>query len=156
MQGTDKISIGLGADQIVSVPRAPPVNLGLPMEDDDMETEEPLEDEIDLGFPGFDSKKDPLGLNGARFTFRQKFTGRHVRGFPDKKLHNLIAHEKSLYDIPAKVRGEVYRLFEAQLHQKIATQLQKNLRVYREVLQQSHVTRVSSFIGASCVNVGHS
>jgi helicase required for RNAi-mediated heterochromatin assembly 1 len=135
--------VGLTEDQMVPVPEAPPINLGLPMEESDIEYEQitELQEEFD---PQADGAKDTDILSGEWLPFKRKFTGRHP--FPsflnDKKIKKMLNAQKNLFDIPVAMRGEVYRFFEKQMNMIALREFRVRLKEYENSVKSYVVTKV--------------
>jgi len=135
------------------VPETPPINLGLEIEQGDIEEEE-VED-IDDEFKtdaAFEANKvdDDDELAGDKVLFKRKFTGRHSNppALAAGKIKHKLGSCKNLYDIPRANRGEIYRFFENAMNKIILKGLKERLEEYQDVVKSWTITRVSSKPGA--------
>ncbi len=142
--------LGLTTAQLMSVPETAPINLGLAVEQTDIELEELVED-IDNEFKTDDADvtehkpEDDEGLRGEWMPFKRKFTGRHSHppALTDKQIKQKLNGCKNLHDIPVASRGEIYRFWESEMNKTVANELKVRLKEYQETANGWTITRVS-------------
>jgi helicase required for RNAi-mediated heterochromatin assembly 1 len=141
--------VGLTEEQLMPVPETAPINLGLAMEQADIEYEEQVED-IDNEFKtdAADEENkldDNEGLKGEWLAFKRKFTGRHsyLQTLTDKKIKSKLSSWKNLYDVPLAHRGEVYRYLEKEMNKLALKELKIRMKEYKQFVQGWAVTKVS-------------
>jgi helicase required for RNAi-mediated heterochromatin assembly 1 len=138
----------LTEDQIMPVPETAPINLGLGLEEGDVEYEEQVEDignEFKADFSEeVNNLDDDEGLEGEWLPFLRKFTGRHShpQTLSDKKIKQKIASWKNMYDIPVGQRGEVYRFLEKEMNKIVLKDLKARLIKYQDYVNAWTVTKV--------------
>jgi helicase required for RNAi-mediated heterochromatin assembly 1 len=139
------LMIGLTKDQMMRIPETPPINLGLPMEESDIEYEqiEELEEEANVKADGEKPQDD--SLNGIWVPFNRKFTGRHSSPptLNDKKIKKLLTSHKNLLEIPVALRGEIYRFFEKQVNIIALRDFRTRLQQFEQHVNSYLVTKVS-------------
>ncbi|KAE9364989.1 P-loop containing nucleoside triphosphate hydrolase protein [Stipitochalara longipes BDJ] len=147
----DDIAKWLTEEQIMPVPETTPINLGLEVEQADIEEEEveDIDNEFKTDAADEESKLDDEdGLEGVELLFKRKFTGRH--SFPsnlsDKKIKQKLASLKNLYDIPLAHRGEFYRFFEKAMNKNVLKELKVRLKEYQDAVNGWTVTKHLSSI----------
>ncbi len=130
--------IGLG-DEVMLVPRAPPANLGLPVEEMDLEIEQ-LQ-----SLQKLEALCDDAGaeaLPGVWIPFRRKFTGDYTTASAAKTTHNLSSIS-NLNRVPKENRAEWYRGFELMLLAKLQSKLKDCLVKYKKSVEEYQVAKVS-------------
>jgi helicase required for RNAi-mediated heterochromatin assembly 1 len=133
------------------VPETPPLNLGLAVEETDLDYEEEIADidnEFKVDATDVENRLDDLeGLKGEWLSFRRKFTGRHSHPptLSDKKIKQKLGSLKNLYDIPLANRGEVYRYFEKEMNKAALREFKGRLKEYQEYVNGWNVTKVCVF-----------
>jgi helicase required for RNAi-mediated heterochromatin assembly 1 len=149
--------IGLTPDQMMRVPGTPQINLGLPIEDDiENEDIEELEDALAADVTGIGAMKEVAddALTGEWVPIRRRTTGRHT--FPailtDRKIKQMLAREKNLFDIPLAMRGEVYRFFEKQVNLITLRDLRACLKEYQSQVNSYMLTKVRCLVGEKFCN----
>ncbi|OWP00699.1 hypothetical protein B2J93_1084 [Marssonina coronariae] len=133
------IATWLSADQLMLIPRAPLVNLGLPLEDADIELEQ-LRD-LEASGEAHEEKESDFGLNGIWVGFQRRFTGRHSAPVHGGDVKKLLKKCENMYEIPQARRGEVYRYFEKEIDAVIATSLRQLLQKYKRCVDDYSVTK---------------
>ncbi len=131
----------------MTIPGATPGDLGLPMEEGDIEFEQLQELEQQMvEADGSNDKDKDFGLNGEWVPFRRKHTGRHQGSVDESSVKKLLGSLKSdnLYHIPVARRGEVYRYFEKQLDEIMMLQLQQSLQKYKQYVEGYSITKVNT------------
>ncbi|CAL3971107.1 unnamed protein product [Diplocarpon coronariae] len=121
------------------IPRAPLVNLGLPLEDADIELEQ-LRD-LEASGEAHEEKESDFGLNGIWVGFQRRFTGRHSAPVHGGDVKKLLKKCENMYEIPQARRGEVYRYFEKEIDAVIATSLRQLLQKYKRCVDDYSVTK---------------
>lgn len=126
----------------------PQVNLGLPMEEEDISFEQArllaLEldgNENDPDSPAKDQDSDALG--GVWVPFKRKFTGceAHVS---DVKMKGILKKTSDLNRIEkGPIRGEIYRYWEKKLNIIALRELRAHLTEYHKMVRDYQVTKVS-------------
>lgn len=119
-------------DQLEPIPRTPPINPNLEMEEGDIEHEklQELEDEA-RGDSQEDRERE--ALTGVWLGFTRTVTGRDT-GIDSKDIKKLLAAKKSLHSIPAAKRGDVYRYFIDKLNRIMRKLLKEQLAKYEEAV----------------------
>lgn len=134
------------------VPETAPVNLGLAVEQGDIEYEEQIED-VDNEFKADATDEenkldDDEGLKGEWLPFMRKFTGRHShpQTLSDKGIKQKLASWKNLYDVPVAHRGEVYRFLEKEMNKIVLKELKVRFKEYQDFVNGWTVTKVSLWV----------
>jgi helicase required for RNAi-mediated heterochromatin assembly 1 len=139
-------SSGLTENQLAEIPGPPQKNLGLPMEEEEIQFEQPegLLAEI-AAEAGFDSSEENTkdALIGTWIPFGRRRTGRHHGVVNDRRVKKLLKENDHLFSIPESSRGEVYRFWEKKLNEEIALKLRAHLRYYQETVRNYQVAKVS-------------
>lgn len=120
----------------------PSVNLGLPLEEGDIEYEQQQDWELEMTAADAPEDKERDALAGTYLGFRRKLTGRHVSTFNEKKVKKLLAGKKNLYDIPVGERGNVYRFGELKLNKSMEKNLRSHLKLYQAAVDDGRVHKV--------------
>lgn len=130
-------------NQLMPIAGAPVVNLGLPLEESDIEFEQLLELEMMTEAGGLNEheEEEATGLGGLWVPFKRTFTGRHDSVISERKIKKLLLTCKDLYKIPAATRGEVYRYFEQHTDASMLRVLHQKLRKYDAFVADYSVTR---------------
>ncbi|KAK2624874.1 hypothetical protein QTJ16_006067 [Diplocarpon rosae] len=123
----------------MSVPRAPLVNLGLPLEDADIELEQ-LRD-LEASGEAHEEKESDFGLNGMWVGFERRFTGRHSPLVHGEYVKQQLKKCENMYEIPQARRGEVYRYFEKEMYATITTSLRQIFQKYKRCVDDYSVTK---------------
>lgn len=134
--------IGVGDDQLMHIPRTRPVNLGLPLEDSDIDYEQLQEAEGEMAEEPAD-KSDIEHLTGEFMPFGRKTTGKHTVPGSVKNIKSRLRKFKDLYEFPKGDRGEVYRYFEKQLNEVMLRELRSALKEYQDVVDNYQYTKAS-------------
>jgi helicase required for RNAi-mediated heterochromatin assembly 1 len=135
--------VGLGVDGLTPIPRTPQVNLGLPLEEADLEFEQLQELEQEL--EGQDFEEDNGRLFGRWLPFQRDFTGKASATIDDRKIRKFLRSHESLYDIPGSWRGSIYRYWEKQLNKDCLAKLQILLADYNRIVDTNKITKVANF-----------
>lgn len=116
------------------------MNLGLPVEESDVEYEQLQQVEME----GEDSSEDndAESLRGTLLLLSPKLTGRCPPGVDDRKIKKLLSSNKNLYDIPIGMRGPIYRYFEKKLNKSLLAKLKDQLREYKAVVDGFRIVKV--------------
>ena len=112
------------------------------LEDSDIEFEK-LEEEEKETSEGLEE----IALKGVWIPFSKRFTGKRTQGVSEKKLKKLLGVKKSLQDIPAGMRGDVYRFFEKQLERLMTDAMRGKLELYGKVAQDIKISKVGNSSG---------
>jgi helicase required for RNAi-mediated heterochromatin assembly 1 len=135
--------IGLTRNQMMPIPETPPINLGLPVEEIDIEYEQ-IEELEEAKVAADGEKPQDDALHGTWMPFNRKFTGRH--SVPsicnDKKIKNLLKSRNNLYTIPVAMRGEVYRFLEKEMNLIALGNFRTRLRQFEQHVNSYLVTKV--------------
>lgn len=123
------------------MPHAPLINMGLPLEESDLEYEQLQE--VEQETEGLPADKDIDALRGVIIAFGRTTTGRCLPGHEDRKIKKL-ASKKDLHEIPAGMRGPVYRYWEKQLDKSILAKLKEQLRGYKSSTDDLRMVKVRS------------
>lgn len=142
--------IGLTEAQIMPVPQTAPVNLGLEVEQEDLNEEQVEDINNEFKADATDEERnldDEEGLKGDWVPFQRKFTGRHSypQNLSDKMIKQKLASWKNLYDVPLAHRGEVYRFWEKEMNKIVVKELKAKLKDYQDCVKGWSVTKVSIF-----------
>lgn len=124
---------------MVPVPQTPQINLGLPIEEADLEFEQLQELEQEL--ESAESHED--NLNGKVLPFLRSFTGRPSAAIDDRKIKRALSSRESLYDIPQSWRGPIYRYWEKQVNRECLVKLRSLLADYKSIVETTRITKVS-------------
>jgi helicase required for RNAi-mediated heterochromatin assembly 1 len=116
------------------------INLGLPVEESDLEYEQLQQVELEDGESPIDKEAD--ALPGQWIPFRREWTGRCPSGIEDKKVKKLLSSNKNLYDIPMGMRGPVYRFWEKKLNKNMLEKLRVDLREYKSTVDSIRIVKV--------------
>jgi helicase required for RNAi-mediated heterochromatin assembly 1 len=135
--------LGLGADALTPIPRTPQINLGLPLEEADLEFEQLQELELELEGQNFE--EDNGRLFGRWLPFLRDFTGKASATIDDRKIRKFLACHENLYDIPESWRGSIYRYWEKQLNKDCLAKLQTLLADYKRIVDTTKITKVVNF-----------
>ncbi|PBP15776.1 hypothetical protein BUE80_DR013525 [Diplocarpon rosae] len=133
------IATWLAEDQLMSIPRAPLVNFGLPLEDADIELEQ-LRD-LEASGEAHEEKESDFGLNGIWVGFERRFTGRHSPPVNSEDVKQQLKKCENMYEIPQARRGEVYRYFEKEMYAIITTSLRQLFQKYKRCVDDYTVTK---------------
>jgi len=124
--------------QLMPIPRTPLVNLGLELEDTEMEYEEIEEMEGEASAELREAKEE--GLSGDWFPFARTSTGKSSPATAPSKIKKWC-NKKNLYDVPVAFRGEVYRAWVTQLDAKILRELRAHMYEYQDITKRYDVAR---------------
>jgi len=127
--------VGLGDGEIIPIPRTPPVNTGLELEDNELDFEQLKDAE-------FPDDQDQDGLTGVFVPFKRQFTGRHSAGVNEKKVKRILEKNENLYDINVGMRGDIYRYWERQLDRKMLQKLRERMTSYKETVESVRIVKV--------------
>lgn len=130
--------IGLG-DQIMAVPTTQPGNLGLEVEDADLEVEQMQSLQEELAALRDDSESDCL--SGEWIHFARQFTGKFATASASKIAHKLKS-TKDLSIVPERQRGEWYRGMELITMSIMRAKLKGMLTKYQRAAEEYQVMRV--------------
>jgi hypothetical protein len=137
---------GLTENQLAEIPGPPQKNLGLPMEEEEIQFEQPegLLAEI-AAEAGFDSVEENTkdALMGTWIPFGRRHTGRHHGAVDERRVKHLLKKNDHLFSIPESSRGEVYRFWEKKLNEEMAFKLRAHLKHYQETVRNYQVAKVS-------------
>lgn len=136
------IMLGLGKDGLISIPRTPQINLGLPLEEADLEFEQLQELEHELEGAEYQEDKEREGLFGKFFPFVRDLTGKASAAIDDRKVRKILASHDNLYDIPETWRGSIYRYWEKQLSKDCLAKLKPLLADYQRIVEKTKITKV--------------
>jgi helicase required for RNAi-mediated heterochromatin assembly 1 len=132
------------------VPETAPIQLGLAVEQADIELEELVEDidnefKTDAADETEHKPEDDEGLRGEWMPFKRKFTGRHSHppALTDKQIKQKLNKCKNLHDIPVESRGEIYRFWESEMNKTVGSELKIRLKAYKQSVDGWVLTRVS-------------
>lgn len=134
--------LGLGEGGLVSMPRTPQINLGLPMEEADLEFEQLQDLEQELEGPEFQEDKERESLFGKWLPFLRELTGKASTAVDDRKIRRLLSSHRNLYDIPEFWRGSIYRYWEKQINKECLAQLKILLAEYKRIINKTKVAKV--------------
>ena len=137
--------LGVGDGSLVPIPRTPQINLGLPLEEADLEFEQLQELEQELEGAGVKEDKDRETLFGTWLPFRRDFTGKGSSGIDDRKIKKVLGSNNNLYDIPEALRGSIYRYWEKQINKDCLARLKPLLVEYKHIIDSAKVTKVDGF-----------
>jgi helicase required for RNAi-mediated heterochromatin assembly 1 len=142
--------LGLTTAQLMPAPETAPINLGLAVEQPDIELEELVEDvdnefKTDAADVTEHEPEDDEGLRGEWMPFKRKFTGRHSHppALTDKQIKQKLNGCKNLHEIPVASRGEIYRFWESEMNKSVAHELKTRLKEYEQSVNGWALTRVS-------------
>jgi helicase required for RNAi-mediated heterochromatin assembly 1 len=140
--GVNPIATWIGTEQLIAVPRAPEVNLGLPLEEEDPEYMQLQEVELDEDdTPG---DRDADALKGDYIPFGHQLTGQCHTAISDRKVSKILAQAKDdLYKIPSGSRGAVYRYWEKKLSKLMLQRFQRVLAEYKSAVNTLRTIKVS-------------
>lgn len=126
----------LTPDQLMPIPQTPAVNMGLELEDTEVEYEQIEEIEGEQRAEA----KDIDGLSGDWFAFQRTMTGKSspATSFSSIKKYS---RKKNLYEIPVPYRGEVYRAWEKELNKKMLQDLKGHMKEYGEIAKIYEVAK---------------
>jgi helicase required for RNAi-mediated heterochromatin assembly 1 len=116
------------------------INLGLPVEESDLEFEQLQQVELEDEESPVDKETD--ALKGEWISFRRQWTGRCPSGVEQRKVKKLLASNKNLYDIPMGMRGPVYRFWEKKLNKIMLEKLHDHLKQYKSTVDSIRVVKV--------------
>ncbi|KAL2062469.1 hypothetical protein VTL71DRAFT_6735 [Oculimacula yallundae] len=139
---TEDLAGWLTESQLMKIPGAPPVNLGFPLEEGDIEAEQlrQLEQEAaDASSP--EDKEVEFGLGGPWVPFGRKVTGRHTAAVVDSAARRKLSRCKDLFEIPLSDRGQMYRYFEKQMNKIVMQKLQEYLVKYKRYVEDNYITK---------------
>jgi helicase required for RNAi-mediated heterochromatin assembly 1 len=134
--------LGLGEGGLVPIPRTPKINLGLPLEEADLEFEQLQELEQELEGAQIQEDKNRETLFGESLPFLRDFTGRASTVIDDRKIRKLLASNDNLYDIPETWRGSIYRYWEKQINKDCLAGLKPLLAEYKRIIDNAKVMKV--------------
>ena len=135
------VDTGLGRDQVRAIPKTPAINLGLPLEEMDLEYEQLHEQED--GPEGRD-ENDIDAMRGTTIPFRRIWTGKSSSTWPDRKIEKELSKSTNLYNISAANRGTVYRYFERQLDKQMLEKVRELYKQYQMIVNETRVKKVSN------------
>ncbi|RDL41661.1 p-loop containing nucleoside triphosphate hydrolase [Venustampulla echinocandica] len=143
--GEDSGNVGfkswLRPDQFDAIPRTPPVNTDLPMEEGDIEKEQLRELEMEAQTNIHEEKESNReALTGKWLGFIRTVNGRGS-GIDDRDIKKLLSASNSLHSIPAPKRGDVYRYLVKKLDNKMRRELRARLVKYREAVDSYHFAK---------------
>lgn len=146
------ILVGVGDGALAPVPRTPQINLGLPLEEADLEFEQLQELEHELEGAEVKEDKERETLWGTRLPFLGQLTGKAAAAIDDRRIKKILASKDNLYDIPEAWRGSIYRFWEKQINKNILEKLKPLLEEYKRITDQGKITKVynSSKMTLSC------
>lgn len=127
---------------MVPIPRTPLINLGLPLEEADLEFEQLQELEQELEGAEFQEDKDREKLWGRWLPFLRSFTGQASTSIDNRKIKKLLTSNDNLYDIPEAWRGSIYRYWEKQINNECLARLKELLVEYKRIIDDTKVTKV--------------
>ncbi|KAF4633146.1 hypothetical protein G7Y89_g4966 [Cudoniella acicularis] len=134
----------LPADQLSLLPRTPPVNTDLEMEEGDIEQEQLQELEAEAGALTQEARdSDREALKGTWLGFSRTVTGRDT-GIEDREVKKLLTSHSSLHNIPLAKRGNVYRYFVHKLNSKMRRELKTNFAEYKTAVENARLARWSA------------
>lgn len=135
----------------MEIPKAPQVNHGLPVEEDDIayEQAQKLAKELDGtedrdGDAPILDEDDLERLRGDWLPFMRKYTGKHVAPVSETRIRKLLDKNTSLNKIAKPLRGEVYRYWEKKLYEISLTQFRSHLKRYQCSVESYQVARVGT------------
>jgi helicase required for RNAi-mediated heterochromatin assembly 1 len=137
---------GLGREQIVLAARALPTNLGLPLEEIDLEFEQMQNLEEEATALRDDTEKE--ALSGEWIPFDHRETSRYQQDVTIRQMLMDLFNVKDMYLIPRDKRGRLYRGFEKALMDSIQSKLKPLLRKYRKLAEDYQITKASFKITA--------
>ena len=137
--------LGVGDGTLVPIPRTPQINLGLPLEEADLEFEQLQELEQELEGTEVKEDKERETLFGVWLPFRRDFTGRASAAIDDRKIKKVLGSNDNLYDIPEAWRGSIYRYWEKQINKDCLAELKPLLVEYKCIIDSAKVTKVYEF-----------
>lgn len=141
---------GLGRDGLVPIPRTPQINLGLPLEEADLEFEQLQELEQELDGVEFQEEKEKETLFGRWLPFLRDFTGKASAAINDRRVKKALASNDNLYDIPESWRGSIYRYWEKQINEDCLAKLRPLLADYKRIVEMAKITKVSRNVESDC------
>lgn len=138
--------LGVGDGALAPIPRTPQINLGLPLEEADLEFEQLQELEQELEGAEVKEDKERETLWGTRLPFLREFTGKASAAIDDRRVKKTLASNDNLYDIPEAWRGSIYRYWEKQVNKSILEKLKPLLEEYKRITDQGKITTVYNFL----------
>ncbi|RKF60267.1 Helicase required for RNAi-mediated heterochromatin assembly 1 [Erysiphe neolycopersici] len=137
----NEVTSWLGDDQIMYIKRASPVNLGLPLEEENSEYEKKIDImDVDKDLDDqFDSNSGEL--IGSWIPYLRKYTGRHVGTIDSKKWRRRLSKIKDIYEIHENERGIAYRYFEMRVNSCILKTFKSALKEYQKLVHEFQIVR---------------
>lgn len=127
---------------MVPIPRTPPINLGLPLEEADLEFEQLQELEQELEGAEMKEDKERENIFGTWLPFNRELTGPLSRVIDEGKIRKTLASKANLYDIPEALRGAIYRYWEKQVTNNCLEKLKVLLEQYQRIINDAKITKV--------------
>lgn len=126
----------------MSIKRASPVNLGLPLEEDISEYEKKI-DVMEIDKDLDDQLNSNSGeLFGSWIPYLRKYTGRHVGAIDSKKWRKRLSKIRDIYEIHENERGIAYRYFEMRVNSCILKTFKCTLKEYQKLVHEFQIARV--------------
>lgn len=132
--------LGLGEGQVARLETTPHVNLGLPMEEIDLEFEQLQE--LELESPNGQADKDIDAMQGVFIEFQRQLTGNANLALDEKRIRKML-RSQNLYSVPAGNRGSVYRYFERVIDRQMEQQLKVLFQQFQAIVDEYKITKVS-------------
>ncbi|KAH6674807.1 P-loop containing nucleoside triphosphate hydrolase protein [Halenospora varia] len=131
----------LPGDSLEHLPRTPPIDLELEMEEGDLEQEQLQELENEAATDTRDDRdSDREALKGTWLGFSRTVTGRDT-GVEDKEIKKILATHKDLHNIPVAKRGDIYRYWVEKLNRKMKKELKLLMAEYRKAIDNLKLTK---------------
>jgi len=123
------------------VPVTPPLNHGLPMEEEDLDLNQPEEGQGVEGDGEFYNKEDLLDiLVGENVPILRWLTGKS-NAYNANKCQKLLQTKSNLYDIAPHMRGSIYRFWEQKIDGVLMKKMREALKHYKSATETLRCTK---------------